>query len=336
MKRECDTIKPLLGAYADRELDAVQTEKVRQHLETCADCPRELAQIEQLHKLVKSVGHPQLAEDYWHWHRMRVWRGIRDQKRELMPRFKPSFMWTRLATVGAGVAVVLVVVIAGWRMFGEKQLLTGKGMVAETAPAGTKEAPGTRTIEKETEVAAAADEVEAARTESGKSGQAVTAGGAGQTGLGASADKVKQNVVLARGKDRKGLAERPEGSVLRRLSAQEMKQSPAAPSEPGLHAGYAAVMRDSCGVVPALLESPPMPDLDIPDTGTVLLNVMTDSNGDVMQAVVSQTSGSVLLDSIALLQTRKSRFRAVIKNNRQVPCSFEYPYRFQKQHKKQD
>jgi TonB family protein len=81
---------------------------------------------------------------------------------------------------------------------------------------------------------------------------------------------------------------------------------------------------------PVLLESPPMPDLDILDTGTVLLNVTTDSNGLVMGAVVSQTSGSVLLDSIALLQVRQSRFKAPVKDSRRVPASFEYPYRFQK------
>jgi len=62
----------------------------------------------------------------------------------------------------------------------------------------------------------------------------------------------------------------------------------------------------------------------------VLLNVTTDSNGMVLRAVVSQTSGSVVLDSIALLQMRKSRFRALVKNNHRVPASFEYPYRFQK------
>jgi len=330
MKRECDAIRPLLGAFADKELDAAQADKVRQHLATCADCPRELAQIEQLHKLVKSVEHAQLAEDYWHWHRARVWRGIRDQRRELMPRFKPSFMWAKLAPVAAGLAVVLVVVIGGWRMFGERQLLTGKGMVAErtqtrlraSAPSEALGTPATGTTEEKVTTA------EARREEP----EALVSGGAAAGARGAgNADKAASGFAGKAAKDG-GLARtKSEPPAARANAADELERMPAAaPPVAGKSAEDMATLSDSIATGPVLLESPPMPDFDILDTGTVLLNVTTDSNGLVLRAVVSQTSGSVLLDSIALLQMRKSRFRALVKNNRHVPSSFEYPYRFQK------
>ncbi len=328
MKPECDEIRPLLGAYADKELDAAQSAKVGQHLAACPDCVRELAQIEQLHNLVKSVEHPELADDYWHWHRARVWRGIRGPTRKRMPSFRPSFVWTRFATVAAGLAVVLVVVISGWRMFGERQLLTGKGAVAVAAPIGSYEEAVPRAVENETKVAAAADKVEEARTESGKSGEMAAAGGVAKSVIGSGADKDGLNAATGGAREEGWGAAKPKASVARERSAQEMNRSLAAPPAPAERADAMAKKADSGEELPVLLESPPMPDLDILDTGTVLLDVMTDSNGLVLNAVVSQSSGSVLLDSIALLQMRQSRFSAMVKNNRQVPGFFEYPYRF--------
>jgi TonB family protein len=328
MRRECDAIRPLLGAFADKELDAAQADKVRQHLATCADCPRELAQIEQLHRLVQGVEHPQLAEDYWHWHRARVWRGIRNVTRRRMPGFRPSFGWTRFAPVAAGVAIVLVVVIAGWRMFGERQLLTGRGPVAEralgqpqaSAPSAAPKTPATVASEEKVATAnALRDEAEAS-----------PGGAAAGAGRNESADKAASGSA-GKAAESEGIARaESESPAVRATAADEIRRLPAAPPAPVKSAGFKAKLRESIVSGPVLLESPPMPDLDILDTGTVLLNVTTDSNGLVMGAVVSQTSGSVLLDSIALLQVRQSRFKAPVKDSRRVPASFEYPYRFQK------
>ena len=114
MKREGDAIRPLLGAYADKELDPARAEQVRIHLETCAECRRELAQIEGLGKLARSVQHPQLVDDYWDWHRDRVWRGILGADRRQAPSRRPTLAWARLIMPVASAAVLVFVIFAGW------------------------------------------------------------------------------------------------------------------------------------------------------------------------------------------------------------------------------
>ena len=64
MKQACGSVREWLGAFADGELDPARTEQVSAHLETCAGCRRELDQIQELHRLAKSMEHPRLAEDY--------------------------------------------------------------------------------------------------------------------------------------------------------------------------------------------------------------------------------------------------------------------------------
>ena len=330
MKRECDAIRPLLGAFADKELDAAQADRVRQHLATCTDCPRELAQVEQLHKLVKGVEHPRLAEDYWHWHRARVWRGIRNVTRRRMPTFRPSFAWTRFATVAAGLAVVLVVVIGGWRMFGERQLLTGKGMVVERtlaqpqaeAPPAALKTPATATAGEKVATA------EVPREEA----EASAGGAATGAGLNESADKAATGSAGEAAKDG-GLARaKSEPQAARAVATDEVNLAPLAARIGSANDHEPAFAMKGSRIVtgPVLLESPPMPDLDILDTGTVLLNVTTDSIGRVLSAAVRRSSGSARLDSVAVRQIRWSRFKAAVQDSRSVPSSFEYPFRFQK------
>jgi TonB family protein len=79
-----------------------------------------------------------------------------------------------------------------------------------------------------------------------------------------------------------------------------------------------------------LLESPSLADADVTDTGTVLLSVKIDSAGRVVGAAVRRSSGSARLDSLAVRQMRRSRFKAAVKNNRSAPSSFEYPFRVQR------
>ncbi|MBM3313444.1 zf-HC2 domain-containing protein, partial [candidate division WOR-3 bacterium] len=128
MKQPCRAIRELLGAYADHELRPAQAEQVESHLDTCVSCRRELGETQKLGRLAQSVTHPQLAEDYWDWLRTRVWRRLRERRREPIPRYRPSFLWAKLAAAGAGALVLLVVVISGWRMF-ERPALTGQNRV---------------------------------------------------------------------------------------------------------------------------------------------------------------------------------------------------------------
>ena len=128
MKQKCGRIRELLGAYADKELDQARADQVVHHLETCADCRRELDQILELSRLAKGVEHPKLAEDYWDWQRTRVWRGLRERRRALTPSYRPSFAWPRFAAAAAGFVVVLVVVLAGWRTLLPRPGTTGRNL----------------------------------------------------------------------------------------------------------------------------------------------------------------------------------------------------------------
>jgi len=338
MKPACGSIREWLGAYADKELDPAQAAKVEQHLETCAGCRRELDQIQELHRLAKSVEHPGLADDYWDWHRTKVWRGIRNRKRAPMPSYRPSFVWPKLAAVAAGFVVVLVVVIAGWRT-----LLPRQGLMQ---PVG----------ELRSELKRAAEQPVAAVPSVRRSAESEEAG---KAAVGTSAEAEGRSDELARvpataardaerakvGYAAKGAGatgatstSKPPTAPVRgivpkmEVAAEEpLDELSAAPSVSGQHVRVSSDKRKGRIVSgPVLLESPPLADADALDTGTVLLNVKTDSAGRVLSAAVRRSSGSSKLDTVAVRQIRQSRFKAAVKKNRNVPSSFQYPFRVQK------
>jgi TonB family protein len=335
MKQKCDSIRELLGAFADGELEPDKAEQVVNHLETCADCRRELDQIRELSRLAKSVGHPQLADDYWDWHRSRVWRGIRQRKHGSEPRHRPMFVWPKLAAAAAGFVIVLVVVLAGWRT-----LLTEPGRERNLGPTG--ETPvGTQTAARP-EATTSSGARQVARKAAGP------AGGASQTEVegspdgfalapaAAEADREEAEVGhAAKGTGASDAAKpvvvppRPVGSSTKDATAEQGNELASTPqAEQRLRATSRKKSRIVSG--PVLIESPTLADADVTDTGTVLLRVKTDSTGRVVGAAVSRSSGSARLDSMAVRQMRQSRFKAAVKNNRSVPASFEYPFRVQK------
>jgi TonB family protein len=335
MKSACDPIREWLGAFVDKELDPARAEQVRTHLETCADCRRELDQIQELHRLAKSVEHPRLAEDYWDWQRTRVWRGIRDRKRAPTPWYRPTFVWPRLAAVAAGVVVVLVVAISGWRSFLPKSglmqpvgELTSEPKRAAEQPVAAL--PGARSKTAAGKVAEPVADVARVGAEGRIDGLA-------QAPAGAARDAEKTEVGYAGKGAAAGAATSREATAPRRGDVAEMEA--AARKDEGLVAAPAtggpqvlASSRKENRIVsgPVLLESPSLPDADALDTGTVLLSVNTDSTGRVLSAGVRRSSGSAKLDSLAVRQMRQSRFRAALKKNRHVASSFEYPFRLQK------
>jgi TonB family protein len=339
MKHSCGSIREWLGAFADGELDAARTEQVRGHLETCAGCRRELDQIQALHKLTKSVEHPRLAEDYWDWHRTKVWHGIRNRKRAPTHSYRPSFVWSKLAAAAAGLVVVLVVVIAGWRTLLERpgtaaRTLAERQTKAEAPVAsvpGTKRSAEVKETGKATEgiparVEGRSDELAEVPAATGRDAEKTSSGyasrGAGTSGANdaskpatASVRRFEQELKVAAKESTNELASAPSAG------AQHFRSSSAKPKG-----------RIVSG--PVLLDQPPLADADALDTGTVLLNVKTDSAGRVLSAGVRRSSGSPRLDSVAVSQIRQSRFKAAVKDNRSVPSSFQYPYRFQRKQAK--
>jgi TonB family protein len=335
MKQTCGSIREWLGAFADGELDPARAEQAMRHLETCAACRRELDEIQELHRLAKSVEHPKLAEDYWDWQRTRVWRGIRERKHVPQPEFRPSFVWPKLAAVAAGFVVVLVVVIAGWRT-----LLLRQG---PTRPVG--ELPAALQRAQEPPVAAAPGakgSAEAGKvTEEtpgkieGRSDQlaqtpAATEGSAAPAKVGHAARGAGATRATAVSKSITTPANRalPEAEIAA-LRRNELPSS--APSAGAQHVRSSSEKQKGRIVSgPVLLESPPLADADVTDTGTVLLSIKTDSTGRVLSAAVRRSSGSSKLDSVAVRQIRQSRFKAAVKNSRSVSSSFEYPFRVQR------
>jgi TonB family protein len=339
MKQRCGSVREWLGAFADGELDQERAEQVRVHLETCAGCRRELDQVQELNRLAKSVEHPRLAEDYWDWHRTKVWHGIRNRKRAPMLSYRPSFAWPKLAAAAAGLVVVLVVVIAGWRTLLERPGTVGRTFAERQtkaeAPAAAAPGPG-RPAEvneagKVTEgiparVEGRSDELAQVPAATGRDAEKTSVGyaakGGGATGA-TVASKPSIAPVLRSESELKVAAEQP---------GEELASAPATAGQ-NMHASSGKHMgRIVSG--PVLLESPPLADADALDTGTVLLSVNTDSAGRVLNAGVRRSSGSARLDSLAVRQILQSRFKAAVKNNRSVPSSFAYPYRFQKKQTK--
>jgi len=229
----------------------------------------------------------------------------------------------------ASAAVLVFVIFAGWRMLGQKSLLTGKGMVAErnstqepaSAPVAAREERGSAAEAKSVGAGAAAGEGQSQLAATGRGTEKIEVSYAGKGGGAAGA---------ASGANRSMAAVR-SGAPQSEVAADELDKALAsAPSAGGQPVGASSKKVGRIISGPVLLESPPLADADALDTGTVLLNVKTDSAGRVLSAAVRHSSGSAKLDSVAVRQMRLSRFKAAVKNNRSVSSSFEYQYRFQK------
>lgn len=59
----CDDVRPLLGAYADKELEALEAEAVATHLEQCGRC-RQIVRDQQHVQHVLASWHPPSVPDY--------------------------------------------------------------------------------------------------------------------------------------------------------------------------------------------------------------------------------------------------------------------------------
>ncbi len=71
----------------------------------------------------------------------------------------------------------------------------------------------------------------------------------------------------------------------------------------------------------------------IDQEGTVFLKLLVDTTGDVIQVVIAQTSGFPKLDSAAIQQAKKWKFKPVIDQGQLKRAWIAAPIKFELNHK---
>ncbi|MEO0077658.1 MAG: zf-HC2 domain-containing protein, partial [candidate division WOR-3 bacterium] len=145
MKNTCREVRDLLGPYLDAELAEAERLRVEEHLKACPGCREELAELKALHGLALKAAHPVPTQEHLEQLRRQVSRRLRREARPEGVRSRASpLSFFRLATLGGALVVVMVVVIAGYRLLGDKSARPGPlaevGIERRQAPAVPAEA----------------------------------------------------------------------------------------------------------------------------------------------------------------------------------------------------
>lgn len=354
MKQGCRDIRRLLGAFHDGELDQGERRRVAEHVEWCADCQAWLAQMRSLDELVRERdAAPTLTKEYWELHRHRVWRRIRHTKRERREHsfYGQRFLWLRVAQVAAGAAVVVIAVVAGWRLF-DRELLrqpAGRGAASGPAARAMSRPPAPPATP---EPGAAPDGISVV----GPTPPAASSGSAARPAATAGwpaedrdtrvpvGEIAKKTDSSARPPSRVAEVEAGAGEPVetdglvrieeavadlghRDLAGGETRASETAeaPATAAMAAkrGVAVLAVDECDVPPELLTMPEPPRVEPGDTASVLLRALVERDGSVSVVLVEQSSGAGLLDTIAIGNARQARFRPGYSAGDEVRCWVE-------------
>jgi len=310
--KDCRECAELLGQYLDGELDEGRTRAVETHLASCQDCRQEFEALKTLHQMVKEKDTgPRLAEDYWDWHRHQVWRGIRSgRRRERQAPARQGFFWFRLGVVAAGVAVVMVVVLGGWKV-----LLTGH----EKPEHGAFALKGEETHEIKGYARGMAAERGAGR-EDGRVKAPASGKARVEVGLGGASEKheIVSDELSPLATARAGSAPPEPGTIMDFVPAPSTaEEEPKTP-----------LTAASCDSPPVLLSIPELPFVSPEDTATVLLGALVEPDGSVSRVELQQSSGVALLDTIALVNVREASFTPGVKKGSNVRCWVLVPQHF--------
>jgi len=129
--RDCEQTKKLLGAWLDGELDAARAADVRLHVQECASCLDEKAQLERLDSSLKRLLEANASQvDF-----KTFWVGVRQRIADGKPRDSRVLEWVRavlsprrLAWAVPATVVVLVTALSldqffpGWRWNGQTNM----------------------------------------------------------------------------------------------------------------------------------------------------------------------------------------------------------------------
>lgn len=316
MKNEtCSGIQELLGAFHDRELGPEDRARVEEHLDRCAGCRGDLESLRRLDQLVRDKDQPpRLTEDYWDWHRHQVWKRIRLVRREReQPAWRQKFIWFRLGVVAAGVAAVLIVVVGAWRLLVLAPQLARPGtQVSETRKRSQAEEPAAGFVGGEV---ASRDE-EPARDVTGR-------GAAMEKGMAAG---VRQPARA--GAEVEAQADREAEVTTAARTGAVSAQEPAIAMVPSLaDAGTLAVL-DKCEQMPEVLAMAELPSVATEDTATVIVRALVESDGSVSLVRIERSSGVKLLDTIAVVNVQRARFRPGMQADSNVRCWISVPQSF--------
>jgi len=317
-----------LSQYLDNELAAPERAKFEAHVASCAECRREVEQLRALDHLVKSKdAPPKLAADYWDWHRQQIWKRIRAERRQpQLEPFRPRFIWFRLAAVAGGVAIVLVVVVAGWRMMlpgavketGPRAVLEEKPAAPEVAKRDAAEpepATGGYAMSARQTAPVADADLEQAQTEvgAGRAGKTETV----ETGVGGAGARTGASLDLGKGKE-PGQPEATQPPVP--MATVSGIERTAADEE--------ADALTACDQMPRVVDIPKLPTVDAAETSTVLLRALVELTGKASRVEVARSSGNILLDSIALNNVQQARFQPGMERGRNVRCWLKLAQQF--------
>ncbi len=336
-----------VSQYLDNELAAAERAKFEAHLAACADCRREVEQLRALDRLVKVKDEPpKLAADYWDWHRQQVWRGIRSGRRRVMTEpYRPKFAWFKLASLVGMAAVLLVVVIAGWRV-----LLPGATRLAE--PRRALEEPAVGTVERGTGAPATGGYAATKPTTPAADRDQEQVRPAGEVaGRSAAAEPVQGGAGMGRASGEfalgVGKTARDEVGVAGQSQAQSRVAGRAAKAEPPAvvsitpeaEASVTEVEKldvvdavpdaySACDQLPRVVDIPQLPTVDAAETSTVLIRALVELTGRASKVLVDRSSGNSLLDSIAARNVRQAEFEPGVEEGQSVRCWLRVAQRF--------
>jgi TonB family protein len=319
MKDDCRPTREQLERFLDGELDPRSTARVAAHLAGCPDCRHELEALRAINHLVRHDEPPPLAEDYWDWHRREVWRRLRsDRRARPEPVTGRRFPWLRLATVAAGVAVVMIATVGGWRV-----LTGGAGRTRPAYAAEEQAAAGAE--RREASAAERAGEPAVKATVPGaRSGEQDGVAVELEVASGGSVPPVRPEGYLAPSgptpaADADAKAEAAAGTVVPEPSAAG---EPVVSSEAAL-ARYRA-FADSVGQKAARLRRPvdavppdlagrvavlgSLPAAPGPDTVPVGIRALVEPDGTVSEVELLRGSGDPAVDSLVRQAVARGRF----------------------------
>ena len=118
----CHEIKKLIPIYLDEEIEAVDRQRVDDHLQTCADCRAEIRAIEKSWELLDTIKAIEPDPNY----RLRFWQAVDARQARpvsILQRIQNLFWQQRWVPVAAAAAIVLLVSVITITSFFQKPQL---------------------------------------------------------------------------------------------------------------------------------------------------------------------------------------------------------------------